>query len=77
MRQVVQQRTKQKGRGNARGVNRSGAIAQNNANDTNSNCRVEARKRAVGKIAITKSGVGKHAVSHGERNCEDTRNKPA
>ena len=33
--------------------------------------------QSLGKIAITESGEGKHAVAHGERNREDAGDKPA
>jgi hypothetical protein len=64
MHQVVQQRAQEKGRRNARRINRRGAVAQHYGNDADRNCRIEAGERAMGKIAVAKRGEGKHAEAH-------------
>jgi hypothetical protein len=77
MHQIVQQYAEQKRRSHARRLNRHGAIAQYNANNANRSRCVEAGKRTIGKIAVTKSGESKHAVAHGERDREGYGDKPA
>jgi len=67
---LVKQHAQQKRRGYARRIYRRSPIAQDDANNANRTRCVQPGEGTMGKIAIAKSGESKHAVAHGEWDCE-------